>query len=214
MAQDDRSDDGPSLEMPSLSLRRRRRREVDEEAPSAGPPEPTATLPPEPAAYDDSATPPVPEHVPESRPRAGRRGRRARAPRQLPRLRTPTLPGVTAAVVTGVVVGLLAVVLTWGTLRGCELVRGTSSCGGGPGLLLLVAVLGLLTYAGSWLLRALGVRDAGSTSFLGAGLMAVLAMLFLAGSLFEWWMVVAIPLVAAATYALAWWVTTRAVERD
>ena len=116
--------------------------------------------------------------------------------------------------VTGAVVGGLGVLLTWAASAGCEAVRGTSSCGGGPGLAVLVAVLGLLAYVGGWLLRALGVPDAGSTSLLAVGVTAVLVLVFLADALFEWWMAVALPLVAAAAYALSWWVTTRVVAAE
>ena len=124
----------------------------------------------------------------------------------------PAASGRIAAVVTGLVVGLLAVGLVFGSLRVCEAARGTASCGGGPGLLLLVAVLVLLTYLGGWLLRAFGIRDSGSTSFLAVALLAVAAMLFLIEVLMSAWMVVVIPLVAAGAYALSHWVTTALVD--
>jgi hypothetical protein len=122
--------------------------------------------------------------------------------------------GRIAAVVTGLVIGLLAVGLVFGSLRVCEAARGTASCGGGPGLLLLVAVLVLLTYLGSWLLRGFGLRDPGSTSFLAVALLAVAAMLFLIEVLTTAWMVVVIPLVAAGAYALSHWVTTALVDGE
>jgi hypothetical protein len=65
---------------------------------------------------------------------------------------------------------------------------------------------------GSVLLRAFGVPDPGSTSFLGVGLVAVVALLFLVDLLFLWWMVIAIPAVAVASFALAHWVTTAFIE--
>jgi hypothetical protein len=40
----------------------------------------------------------------------------------------------------------------------------------------------------------------------------VLAMLFFLDVIYSWWMVIVIPLVAMATYALSWWVTTRLVD--
>lgn len=129
-----------------------------------------------------------------------------------PSVSLPTVAGLTAALVVGALVGGLAVLLTWLALTGCGAVRGTASCGGGPGLTLLAAVLILLAWLGGTLLARAGVPDAGSTSLLAVGVMAVLAMLFLMESLFDWWMVIAIPVVAMAAYALSWWVTTRVVE--
>jgi len=126
-------------------------------------------------------------------------------------LRLPALPGLAAAVVSGVVVGLLAVLMTGLSLRLCELARGTPSCGG-PGLLLLVAILILLTYAGGWLLRAWRISDPMSTSFLAVGMLAVVTMLFFLDALASPWMILVVPVVAAATYALSWWVTAMFVD--
>jgi len=81
-------------------------------------------------------------------------------------------------------------------------------------LALLLAGLLLLAWAGSLLLRALGVADAGSTSVLAVGIMAVLVMVFLLGSLDEWWALVAVPLVAAVGYGASWWVTSSVVGAD
>ncbi|MEO5663769.1 MAG: hypothetical protein ABIR39_10830 [Nocardioides sp.] len=123
----------------------------------------------------------------------------------------PAIPALQAALAVGAVIGLFAVLLTFASLKLCELVRGTDSCGG-PGLLLLVATLVILTYVGGWLLRGFGIDDPGSTSFLAVGLLAVLAMLFFLDVIYNWWMVIVIPLVAMGTYALSWWVTTRFVD--
>lgn len=160
-------DDGPPLEMPSLSLRRRR------------------------------DTPDVPDAAPE--PAQGR-----------PRRRLPSVAvhGLPAAALTGVAVGGLAVVLAWLAGAGCEAVRGTSACGGGPGLLILVVVVAVLAWAGSLLLRVLGVPHAGSTSVLADGILAVLVLVLLLGSLDEWWALVAVPLASVIAYAASWWVTT------
>ena len=48
----------------------------------------------------------------------------------------------------------------------------------------------------------------GSTSILATALMAVLAMLFLTGSLEDTWAVVAMPALGAVTFAVAQWVTS------
>ena len=78
----------------------------------------------------------------------------ADAPPPKPRceFRLTTLAAPVAAGVTGLSVGVFAVGLTWLSLRGCEAVNGTSSCGN-PGLLLLLVVVGLLGMLGTVLLR-------------------------------------------------------------
>jgi hypothetical protein len=160
-------DDGPSLEMPSFS--RRRRTKDPGTVPAASEPDPGAVAPhPEPSA---------------------------RVRRPLP---VVSLTGLPAAAVTGVLVGALGVLLVWLAGVGCEAVRGTSSCGGGPGLLVLLVVLGVLAWTGSLLLRVFVVPEAGSTSVLAVGILAVLVMVFLLGSLEEWWTALAVPVVAAA----------------
>jgi hypothetical protein len=134
------------------------------------------------------------------------RGPRFQAPK-VPAL--PLISGVKASVITGLVIGLLACASTWLSLRGCEAIRGTSSCGG-PGFLLLLAILIVLVLAGSAILSLLRVPEAASTSFLAVGLLAMLVLLVLTNWIFQWWMVLIIPPLAAGTYALAHWVTTHA----
>lgn len=124
----------------------------------------------------------------------------------------PSLPALPAVLVVGALVGLAAVLLTWGSLRLCDVATGTASCGGGPGLLLLVAILITLTYLGGWLLRGFGISDAGSTSFLAVGLLAVVAMLFLVDSLDGWTGAVAVPVVTVVAYAVSWRVTATLVD--
>lgn len=175
------ADDRPPLEMPSLSLRRRRRAAGDDGAPAT---DDRAT-----GAAGLTAVPPAPAH----------------SPRRLP---TMPLRGLPAAVLAGVVVGVLAVLLGWLAGVGCEAVRGTSACGGGPGLLILLVVLAALTWAGSLLLRVLGVPHAGSTSLLAVGILAVLVLVLLLDSLDEGWALVAVPVASAIAHAASWWVTT------
>ncbi|WP_109507952.1 hypothetical protein [Nocardioides speluncae] len=123
----------------------------------------------------------------------------------------PALSGLPAAAVTGVAVGLLAVLLTYLALRGCEQVQGTSSCGG-PGLFLLVAIMVICVLAGRFLLAGWNIPDPGSTSFLAVGLLAVIALLFLVNVLFEWWMIILIPLIGLCTFMLSHWVTTALID--
>ncbi|MBD8870967.1 hypothetical protein [Nocardioides donggukensis] len=125
----------------------------------------------------------------------------------------PPLAARVAAPVTGVVVGLLAVGATYLALAGCELARGTSSCGG-PGLFLLLAIMTALILVGGALLRAWDVPDPGSTSFLAVGLLAVVVLLLLLDAVFSPWMLLVVPLVTAAAFAASHWVTTAFVEMD
>jgi hypothetical protein len=159
----------PTLELPSLFGRTRRKPESNPE--------------------------PHPEREPEPAPRR-------KAPRTAPLL----APRV-AAGLTGLLVGAAGTALTYGSLRGCEMLRGTESCGG-PGLLLLVAILALMVLAGALLLALLKVSTARGTSFLGVGLMAVVVLVALMEQLFSVWMFLAVPLICAVSYVAAHWVTT------
>jgi hypothetical protein len=118
-----------------------------------------------------------------------------------------------AAVLTGALIGLATVGLTWGSQRTCEAARGTSTCGA-AGFWLLVAILIGMVLLGAAILRLWRVPDPGSTSFLAVGLLAVVALLFLVDALFSWWMVIVIPLLTVATYALAYWVTSTFAEPE
>ena len=73
--------------------------------------------------------------------------------------------------------------------------------------ILIVAVL-----VGAGLLRASRVPEPGSTSFLAVGLLSVAALLFLVGQLFEWWMILVIPIVSVSTFLLSHWVTTTYID--
>lgn len=249
MGDDDRSE-GPSLELPSWRLGRRRRSRADdsgtqENAAAAPTPQSPARTEPQPDAQpdprperrpeqqteqqterplfvDEAPTAPLPRSPAPATDRAPR-GRsapvsEADAPEQpaSPRraARHPRLTGLPAATLTGVVVGLATVALTWASQRGCGAVRGTNTCGGGPGFLLLVAIMVAMVFLGAGLLRVLRVPGPGSTSFLGVGLLAVITMLFFVDVIFDWWMSLVIPVCAALTYALAHWVTTAYVEPD
>ena len=246
MADEDRDQDGPSLELPSFGFgRKRRNREVEPvgpatdetqplpETPTEAPPAPEAVRPPppEPAPVPDApAAPPlfVDETAPQAqpaptpRPEPEPRPEPAVAPAPAPApvdessparrpFRLPAIDGRAAAVVTGLVIGVLTVGLTWASLGLCNAVKGTSSCGN-PGYLLLVAILVAMVLLGSVLLRAWGIPDATSISFLAVGLLAVFVLVFLVGALESWTMILVIPLVTAAAYALSHWVTTAITE--
>ena len=247
MADEDRGNDGPSLELPSFSFgRRRKRRDVDEtprpdpvpeqapgpageEAPTTVTPPPVVSEPvgrpaPPPLLADDAAMtgqiPPAPpgavstpviehepEHEPDREPVTDSGPRRARRSRTL-----PAVGGMAAAVITGVLVGILTVGLVWASTRLCEVVRGTSSCGG-PGYLLMLAIVVAMALLGAVLLRVWHLPEPGSTSVLAVGLMAVVALL-LVDLLFSWWMIVVIPAVTALTFALAHRLTASFASAD
>jgi len=187
----DKPQDEPSLEMPAFSLRRVKGRTTEQ----------TRLLDADQPRTTPTTTPA------EHEPAPGMASRE-------PRLSFPVVPPLTAAAITGAVVGGLAVLLTWLSTTACDAVRGTSSCGGGPGFLILVAMLVVLAYAGALLLGALGVPEAGSTSVLAVGITAVLVMLFLLDSIDDGWMVIAIPVVAVLAFIASWWITNAVVESD
>ncbi len=126
----------------------------------------------------------------------------------------PLLPLYPAAAVTGVAVGAAMVLLVWVSLRGCEAVRGTSSCTGGPGFLLLVATFVLCVLLGSALLKVFSISDPGSSSFLAVGLVAVMSLLFLIDVLGHWSMLIVIPIVGVGAFLASVWVTKTFVEPD
>jgi hypothetical protein len=206
--------DGPSLELPSFGFRRKRRPDP-EPAASAEPvtPEPAAAPPAPPAAPEPAPAPSGGTQIfTEEAPAAVESGATTEPVRSTPRrLALPQLGAVPAALTTGLLVGALTVGLVWASQGACEVVRGTSSCGD-AGFLLLLAVLVTAGWLGGVLLRAFGVAEAGSTSFLAMGLVAVVLMLFLADELFAWWMVVVVPGVAMVAYVVAHRVSTAMVE--
>jgi len=110
-------------------------------------------------------------------------------------------------------VGGLGAGVTYGGLRGCEALNGTPSCGG-LGLAYLVAIAIGMVAVGALVLKALRVGEPVGTSFLAVGILAVVVLVGLTGVIFSGWMFLAIPAVAAASYLLAQWVTTRFVDVD
>lgn len=200
---DDRRPDGeePSLELPSLFRRRDRR---DRSEPQEG--REPAAAPDEPTALVERVPEPTPEPEPAPRPVTAPARRARRSTRSVPALPVPV-----AAAAVGLVVGLVGTLLTWGGLQACEVVRGTESCGG-PGLLLLVAIVVVMVLVGAVLLALLRVPDARSISALGTGIVCVVAMVGLLEVVFSAGMFVAVPVVGAVAYAVASWVATRFVE--
>jgi hypothetical protein len=196
MADDERHDpdEKNSLELPSLrSAFRRRRKPRPEPEPDV---QDTSILPV--AMTEDPAEDSMdPAEVPQRR--------RARRPIRV------HLPGPLVALLTGAVVGLALVGLTSASLHLCSSMRGTSSCGK-PGLLLLLVITVAVIFLGSFLLRFADVDTHGSTSFLGVGLLVVLILLALLPVLDDWWVVIAVPVLAMISFFAAWWLTTTYVE--
>jgi hypothetical protein len=238
MADPERDEPSLELELPRLRLRGLRRKPRPEAVPEAAP-EPPPVEPgrsggeqaavTEPETVADAPPPVAPELEPPAAPAAEATrssGEQTtvlevaeveeappepQAPRARPALRLPG--GWPAVVVTGLVVGLVVVGLTWGSLRTCEAVQGTSSCGtAGYPMLALVLVLAVLV--GSLLLRLSQVPDPVSTSLLGVGTAAVIALLVLIDHLDQPAMVVVIPAICAATFAGAHWLSTAVIEPD
>lgn len=195
----------PNLELPQLRLPGFRRRGVRRTGPAAHPTEETGpvAVTEEQAADQPTETPPGQTSPTEPAQPPRRRSRRART--------RPALPGPLAAALTGLGVGALGAGTTYGGLRGCEALNGTPSCGG-PGLGYLVAIAVGMVAVGALLLKALRVGEPVGTSFLAIGILAVVVLAGLTGVIFSVWMFLAIPAVAAASYALAHWVTTRFVD--
>ncbi len=197
------------LELPKLGFGRRNKKDTAAEEP---PVETVAETPVE-AEAPPPPEEPEPEPEPESEPEPERPANPARVRKGRKALTLPPLPAPIASVVTGVVIGLVIVALTFLSSRGCELVRDTGNCGA-VGLPLLIAIVVVGVLLGAVLLKAWQVGDPMSSSFLAVGLVAVVAMLFLLPSIDEWWMVIVIPALSALTYLLAWWVTRTFIDTD
>jgi hypothetical protein len=126
--------------------------------------------------------------------------------------RLPAIKPVYAALLSGAFAGLAAVLLTIGAAKGCEAVRDNSSCGGGVGLLAVVAILAIEVLIGANLLKAWQISDPFNTSFLGVGVVATVAMLLFLDQIDSVWMLLVIPLSTAVAFAGSWWITVRFVD--
>jgi hypothetical protein len=126
--------------------------------------------------------------------------------------RLPEIKPAYAAIISGLLAGLAAVLLAIGASKGCDAVRDNSSCGGGAGLLAIVAILAIEVLIGANLLKAWQISDPFSTSFLGVGVVATIAMLTFLDSLDSPWMLLVIPLMTAVAFVLSWWVTVRFID--
>jgi hypothetical protein len=143
---------------------------------------------------------------------AARTSKEKQAPADKLVARLPGIHPAWASIITGAISGLICVLLAKGASAGCEAIRDNSSCGGGLGLLALIAILAIEVLIGAILLKAWKVSDPFSTSFLGVGLVAMVAMLFFLDVIEKASMVAVIPAITAVSFLLSWWVTVRFVE--
>lgn len=187
--------DADKLAAPKLFGRKRSAGRTPEVAEPAGPTEPTQDI--EPIA--EPTGPSEPERTTPTRPRR--------------ELRLPGLTGPVAAALTGLVVGAFLVLATYGSLRGCTAIRGTSTCGGTAGFPLLLAIGIVAVLIGAGLLRAFRAASPGSDSFLAVALVAVVTTLFLSGHDDAWWMFLVVPALTIGAFALAHWVSVRFIDR-
>ena len=218
----------PNLELPSLlgfGRKKRRSAEVTQQIPVPPPPLPP---PDEPGEVETRSAEPAASAGESDEPDAAGTDVRVDEPFRWPveeplgdsdaerpasgtSVQRPVLNPRIAAIMSGALVGLVGVVLSYFASRGCESVRGVGSCGG-IGLLALLVILAIQVVLGALLLKALRLSDPTSTSLLGVGLMAVLVLLFLLSSLDSILMLLVIPVVSALTFLLSWWVTVTFVE--
>lgn len=166
----------------------------------------------EPATQDAVVATREPTQAAEKGGRREKKGRQIPDPAEALVAALPQIKAVYAALVAGALAGLAAVLLAIGASKGCEAVRDTSSCGGGAGLLALVAILAIEVLIGANLLKAWQISDPFSTSFLGIGVVATIAMLTFLDELDSPWMLLVIPVMTAAAFALSWWVTVRFID--
>lgn len=210
----DASKGEPSLELPHFGLRGRgrgRKKKSTEQADVAPRQEPVDDEPTATLLVEETHTQDTVEEAPAGQA-LGFDGDGGPAPRaKRDRFSFPQLPGPVAAIVTGLVVGAFGTGLTYLTMAGCEGIRGASTCGK-SGFFPLVAILALMILLGTLMLKFAKVSDPGSTSFLAVALLGVIALLTLTEVIFSGWMFVLVPILCAAAYALAHWVTTRFVD--
>jgi hypothetical protein len=121
------------------------------------------------------------------------------------------MPHPVAAAAVGVLVAVMARVLIFGGEQACDAIRGTSSCGGAGGFMLLV-IAALMIYVGMRLLRFLTVPEPGVTSMLGVALLAIAVLTVLLEQIFSPWMWIVLPALAAVVYAFAAWAAARLAE--
>ncbi len=127
------------------------------------------------------------------------------------RINLGTPSGLSAAVMIGAIVGAFMALAVWFSGTVSQWTRGTSSLGD-KGAIILIAVFALAIIVGGYLLRLASARSPFTISFLGSALVAVLSMLFLTDVFAHAWGMIIVVILAAAAYALSYWVTTNYID--
>lgn len=115
-------------------------------------------------------------------------------------LRLPLLPPMRASIITGLVVGYLAVGLGWGFYQVFRATLGTSA-GGRWGFLALVFVAFLVFITGELLLAGFGVAHARAISILAVLMVFVAVMLLFIEAASGIWSVVLVPALCVLAYS-------------
>ncbi len=144
---------------------------------------------------------------------AGPAGADEQAPPSKKPFTLPNIDGRIAAAITGALIGLLGGALTYLALLGCDAIRGTRTCGGGPGFFAILAILAVMVVAGALVLTLWRLPEPRATSVLGVGVLFVLMLLVLQDQLLSPWMFLVVPVVTALGFLLGHWVTTAFVEK-
>jgi len=176
---------------------------LEKTAPPVVAPEPPAEKP---AKKQKAQKPPKPA----KEPRASKAPKQPKEPSPR-RINIGTPSGLSAAVMIGAIVGAFMALAVWFSGTVSQWTRGTSSLGD-KGAIILIAVFALAIIVGGYLLRLAGARSPFTISFLGSALVAVLSMLFLTDLFVHAWGVIIVVILAAAAYALAYWVTTNYID--
>ena len=162
----------------------------------------------EPVAAEPTTAEPDKAPTPARAAKPATKSKPAKKPRDI-----PVSDGHLAAALVGLVVGLFLAVAVWLCEEISQQTRGTSSLGS-AGFPLLVGVFILAVVGGAALLRLAKTPSPGSVSFLGTGLVAVLAMLFLSDHTDSFASAVVVVVVAIAAFLLSRWVTVRYIDAE
>lgn len=123
------------------------------------------------------------------------------------------MPPAAGAAAAGMLVGVSAVVLVALGMRACDVIRDSPSCGG-PGLLMLIAIVVALIAIGRALLGFVRVPDPFTVSFLGVVVALVIVLAGFVEQTFSAWMWLVMPLLGAATFTLCHLVLTASAKPD
>ncbi|MGA9344939.1 MAG: hypothetical protein WBV37_07550 [Nocardioidaceae bacterium] len=107
-----------------------------------------------------------------------------------------------AAAITGLLCGAVGTGLVWSGERGCDSLRGRPTCGG-YGLPMLLVIVAVCYVIGAVLLRMFAVEAAGVATFFGVTLPLVVILGLLIDYVFDGWMALALPGMAAVSFVVS-----------